>query len=192
MTSRLTAGIDDNAVKSLLAVSSADGESIVVVWADPTTHALLVKTVGTGLTLETNGTLNGSQTLLNLVAGTNITLSDNVGIGTSTPTATLDIQGTSTTPELTVASSTGATSLGVDASGRVVVGAAGLATLVAGTVTVTPGVPIDSNTLIFLTDQNGAGTVGNKYISATTTTTFVITSTNALDTGNMAWEIIQK
>ncbi len=77
MTARTQAGIDDNAVKSLLAVSSADGESIVVVWADPTTHALLVKTVGTGLTLETNGTLNGSQTLLNLVAGTNITLSDN-------------------------------------------------------------------------------------------------------------------
>lgn len=86
MTARTQAGIDDNAVKSLLAVSSADGESIVVVWADPTTHALLVKIVGTGLTLETNGTLNGSQTLLNLVAGTNITLSDN-GSGSITISA---------------------------------------------------------------------------------------------------------
>jgi hypothetical protein len=42
------AAIDDNDVKSLLAVSSVDGESIVVVWADPVTHALLVKNVGGG------------------------------------------------------------------------------------------------------------------------------------------------
>ena len=46
MTARSNAGIDQNAVKSLLAVSSADGVSIVVVWADPVTHALLVKSVG--------------------------------------------------------------------------------------------------------------------------------------------------
>lgn len=46
MTARTNAGIDQNAVKSLLAVSSADGVSIVVVWADPVTHALLVKQVG--------------------------------------------------------------------------------------------------------------------------------------------------
>jgi hypothetical protein len=43
---RINAGIDQNAVKSLLAVSSADGVSIVVVWADPVTHALLIKNVG--------------------------------------------------------------------------------------------------------------------------------------------------
>lgn len=46
MTARTNAGIDQNDVKSLLAVSSADGESIVVVWADPATHALLVKSIG--------------------------------------------------------------------------------------------------------------------------------------------------
>lgn len=42
---------------------------------------------GGGITLETNGTTNGSQTILNLIAGTGITLSDN-GSGGITITAT--------------------------------------------------------------------------------------------------------
>lgn len=63
MTARTNAGIDQNDVKSLLAVSSADGESIVVVWADPVTHALLVKSVGGGGgTFVDNEIVSGSGT----------------------------------------------------------------------------------------------------------------------------------
>jgi hypothetical protein len=61
---RINAGIDQNAVKSLLAVSSADGVSIVVVWADPVTHALLIKNVGGGTSAGfqiPTGTVNGSN-----------------------------------------------------------------------------------------------------------------------------------
>lgn len=46
-----------------------------------------------GLTLETNSTPNGDQTLLNLVAGTNITLTDN-----GTGTVTIDATGGSGSP----------------------------------------------------------------------------------------------
>ena len=68
MTARTSAGIDANDVKSLLAVSSADGESIVVLWADPVTHALLVKLVGAGggtVTTITDGvtTVTGATTI---------------------------------------------------------------------------------------------------------------------------------
>lgn len=42
---------------------------------------------GSGVTLETNGTLNGSQTVLNLISGTGISLSDD-GVGGVTITAT--------------------------------------------------------------------------------------------------------
>lgn len=48
---------------------------------------------GTGLTLETDGTPNGDQTLLNLQAGTNITLTDN-----GTGTVTIDATGGSGSP----------------------------------------------------------------------------------------------
>lgn len=61
MTARTNAGIDQNAVKSLLAVSSADGVSIVVVWADPVTHALLVKSVASAGFQIPTGTVNGSN-----------------------------------------------------------------------------------------------------------------------------------
>jgi len=54
---------DENSVPSLLAVSSADGETPVVVWADPVTHRLLIQLVGTaGLTpLTFTGAVNGSN-----------------------------------------------------------------------------------------------------------------------------------
>lgn len=37
---------DENNVTTLLAISSADGETLVEVWADPITHALLTEEVG--------------------------------------------------------------------------------------------------------------------------------------------------
>ena|ERR1700733_4922594 len=77
MTERTVAGIDQNDVKSLLAVSSADGESIVVVWADPVTHALLVKLVGAGggtVTTITDGTTTVTDaTTIDFTSGATVT-----------------------------------------------------------------------------------------------------------------------
>lgn len=46
-------------------------------------QSALLPALGTTITLQTNGTPNGSQTLLNLAQGTNITVTDN-GFGTDT------------------------------------------------------------------------------------------------------------
>lgn len=43
------AEIDGNFERTLLAVSSVDGQTIVQVWADPTTHRLLVDDTGGGV-----------------------------------------------------------------------------------------------------------------------------------------------
>ena len=80
---------DENDVPTLIAVSNVDGQTPVRLYADPVTHRLLVDATGggTSITLQTNGTPNGSQTLLNLVSGTGITLTDN-GSGSVTITST--------------------------------------------------------------------------------------------------------
>jgi hypothetical protein len=70
----------------------------VIVW----NGSQWVNALPPGATLETNGTLNGSQTLLNLVAGSNITLTDN-GSGSVTiasPSPTVNIQTASYTAVL--------------------------------------------------------------------------------------------
>lgn len=67
----------------------------------------------------------------------------------------------------------------------------GKATLVAGTVTVTT-TKVTANSRIFLTNQNGSGTVGTPYVSSrTAATSFVITSTSGTDTSDIAWIIIE-
>lgn len=56
-------------------------------------NPLAVAGGGSGITLQTNGTPNGSQTLLNLVGGTNVTLTDN-----GTGSVTIDSTGGSGSP----------------------------------------------------------------------------------------------
>lgn len=60
------AKMDENSRASLTAVSSVDGETVVQLWADPTTHRLLVDATGGGIsTLYTQtpvGTINGINT----------------------------------------------------------------------------------------------------------------------------------
>jgi len=46
---------DDNRIPSLLAVSSSDGTTPVTLWADPTTHRLLVSSTGSVSPLTTKG-----------------------------------------------------------------------------------------------------------------------------------------
>lgn len=68
----------------------------------------------------------------------------------------------------------------------------GLASLVAGTITVATRA-VDANSRIHLTAQNaGTGGRGELYISArTNNTSFVITSTDATDNRQVAWTIVE-
>jgi len=67
----------------------------------------------------------------------------------------------------------------------------GVATLVAGTVTVNT-TAVTANSRIFLTHQNNSGTVGFVTVSArTASTSFTILSSNAADTSNIAWMIVE-
>lgn len=107
---------DANRIAVIGGTSSVDGVTVVAPYVDPTTHRLLVD--ASGITLETNGIANGSQSLLNLVAGTNVTLSDNgtgsvtinssAGTGTVTAVSVVSANGFAgsssggTTPALTI------------------------------------------------------------------------------------------
>ena len=73
------AAIDNNDKPTLTAVTDDSNQYIQRVLVDPASGRLLVSATGLGttLTLQTNGTNNGSQSLLNLVAGTNMTITDN-------------------------------------------------------------------------------------------------------------------
>ena len=53
---------DSDHTATLMAVSSADGETPVVVWADPTTHRLLVTASSTVYTETPSGAINGTNT----------------------------------------------------------------------------------------------------------------------------------
>lgn len=67
----------------------------------------------------------------------------------------------------------------------------GAATLVAGTVTVA-NTRVKANSRILLTGQNSSGTHGELTVSARVVgTSFTITSSNAADTRNIAWIIIE-
>ena len=69
---------------------------------------------------------------------------------------------------------------------------AGVATMVAGVVVVST-TNVEANSLIMLTPQNTSGTAGSVYVSARTGgTSFTITSTNVLDTRDIAWVIIKQ
>lgn len=67
----------------------------------------------------------------------------------------------------------------------------GTVTLVAGTATVANS-SITANSRIFLTAQNNAGTIGSLSVTTiTANTSFVIKSTNPLDTSLVAWMIVE-
>lgn len=67
----------------------------------------------------------------------------------------------------------------------------GSVTLVAGTATVA-NTSVTANSLIFLTAQTTGGTVGFLRITAkTVATSFVVTSSNPLDTSTVAWMIVE-
>jgi parallel beta-helix repeat protein len=66
----------------------------------------------------------------------------------------------------------------------------GLATLVAGTATVTTAA-VTANSRIFLTKNSGTSTGALRVSARTAGTSFVITSSDAADTSTVAWQIIE-
>lgn len=64
---------DQNFVTTLLAVSSVDGVTPVLLWADPVTHRLLVDATGGGggfTTLTATGSRNGINTVFTFTTST--------------------------------------------------------------------------------------------------------------------------
>jgi hypothetical protein len=125
----------------------------------------------------------------------------NVGIGTTTPLSKLSING-----GLHVGGDSDAGDNNLLVDGNVTLGTAGsgisikegsnatmgIATLVAGTVTVNT-TKVTANSRIFLTVNGGTLTnVGATYISARTAgTSFTITSMNILDASDVSWFICE-
>lgn len=70
---------DGNSVTTLIAVSNADGITPVLLYADPTTHRLLVSGSGGGGTLlAATGTVNGSNTSFTFSTAPVMIVVDNV------------------------------------------------------------------------------------------------------------------
>jgi hypothetical protein len=128
----------------------------------------------------TNATAIGSGAVVgqsnSIVLGNNA----NIGIGTSTPGQKLETNG-----NIRIS---GLNGLMITEGAN---GTMGIATLVGGTVTVNT-TKVTASSRIFLTTQNPGGVVGTPYVSARTGgVSFVITSTNAGDTSDVAWIIIE-
>lgn len=96
---RTVAGIDANGVKSLLAVSSVDGATPVVVWADPVTHRLLCQLVGGGGSgfQSPTGTVNGSNTSFTWSTAPKAIVVDGVCLQQTQQDGTVNWTGTTTT-----------------------------------------------------------------------------------------------
>lgn len=75
---------DQNSVPTLLGVSNSDGVSTVTIYADPTTHRLLIDNANSGAITSINGDTTQAQII---AAGTGITVTDN-GSGTHTIAST--------------------------------------------------------------------------------------------------------
>lgn len=86
---------DENSRGTLIALSSANDGSIVQLWANPTTHRLLVDNANSSGVTSINGDTTSAQLLVTGTAGTNFAIVDN-GTGTHTfnlPTASASNRG---------------------------------------------------------------------------------------------------
>lgn len=89
---------DENSVPSLLAVSSTDGVTPIAVYADPTTHRLLV-TSGSGGFVQVQaatGTVDGSNTTFTFTTEPNIIVVDNRTLRKTSSDGTENWTGTTT------------------------------------------------------------------------------------------------
>jgi hypothetical protein len=58
----MNAQLDENTRQTLTAISSVDNKTVISLWADPTTHRLLVDATG-AFSVSTNATLTGDGTV---------------------------------------------------------------------------------------------------------------------------------
>ena len=183
------AAIDDNDVKSLLAVSSVDGESIVVVWADPVTHALLVKTVNPTV-LDHKVSVSATDTtpdylISKLVADTNITLTKENPGGNED----IKIQAIPTSPTNSVQYNNNGAFGGVanTTTNLEVLTQTGNGVL-AGTPTFTVATYVDSNSTIVSRDSAGNSAFNN--VISTTTPIVSANQTIAMTYGSSRGQVV--
>lgn len=183
------------ATRTLIAATATNSVAGFLSAADHTTFASQVNvTIGTanGLSLATQ--------VLSLAAATNsvpgaLTATDHTTF--SSYAATIALKAPLASPVFTgdVNSSTGNVLISTIGKGlQVKTGTnakIGTVTLVAGTATVA-NTSITANSRIFLTAQNNAGTIGSLSVTTiTANTSFIIKSTNPLDTSLVAWMIVE-
>lgn len=179
---------DGNFVPSLLGVSSADGVTVVPIYANPTTHRLLVDSGGGGSGITSiNGDTTALQTLSTGTTGTDFTISDN-GIGTHTfqiPTASASARGLLSSTDWSTFNSKGA--------GTVTAVSVASANGFSGTVsnpTTTPAISVSIVATGVLKGNGtaiGAATAGTDYTTPTGTEGLShknFTATTAQDQGN--------
>lgn len=116
---------------------------------------------------------------------------DTASFSYANQTAALTVSGSGATLMPSVNVSTNASALNpqpvnIGTGGRLGKSLGGTATLVAGTVTVTP-TGIDANSRIFFSPQTNNANTGILAISAIGTNTFTITSSDNADTNKVAW-----
>jgi len=142
----------------------------------------------TGIVINVSNAGSGTQTGLKVNATGNTADNNfamfftggNVGIGTSTPTQSLEVNG-----NIRISGTNGLKiTEGANAS-------MGAVTLVAGTKVVAT-TNVTANSRIFLTTNTPGGAIGALYISARVPgTSFTITSTSATETSKVAWVIVE-
>lgn len=146
---------------------------------------------GALMTTAESGTVEYLSNRFYIRGSDGLSVNGNVGIGTTSPTARLTVSATSTT-----ATSTFSGGLRFD-SGKAIqvkVGANmnfGTTTLSGGTATVN-NTQTQTDSLIFLSDCAEGGTLGSLSVGTRVAgTSFVINSSNALDTSLVCWNIYQ-
>ena len=100
MSNTVTARRDENSVPSLLAVSSVDGVSLVELWANPSTHRLLVELIGgsgSGLQFPLTGSVNGSNQTFTWATARNVLVVDGAPLQATEQGGTVNWTGTTTT-----------------------------------------------------------------------------------------------
>ena len=134
------------------------------------------------------GTILGSGTTIQTGATRMVIKNNtgNVGIGSTSPYAKLSVVGEVVMSSFNATSTTATSTI----AGALKYGRSGVVTLVAGVATVT--VPLDSNSVVFLTVQNCGGSCGQVSVNSRTSSSFDIESTSIVDTSDVGWMVIQK
>lgn len=89
--------IDANSRQGLTAASNVDGLTIVRLWADPTTHRLLVDNAGSSITqLTATGAVNGVNAVFTFVSTPTFIVSDHLWYKTTNKNGSTNWTGTTT------------------------------------------------------------------------------------------------